>query len=67
MMKLHLSQKQIMILLIRKSDQVLKDFLSDLEMDYHKTILRSKISAAESIEKAEEFGSAKIRSKGSSL
>lgn len=46
-----------------KSDQVLKDFLSDLEMDYHKTILRSKISAAENIEKAEELGVRRLEAK----
>ncbi|MFY1045377.1 hypothetical protein [Chryseobacterium sp. GP-SGM7] len=39
-----------------KSDQSLRDFLSDLEMDYNKIILRSKITAAENQVKAEELG-----------
>jgi len=44
----------------KNSDQRLKDFLSDLEMDYNKTILRSKISVAENIERAEELRMRKL-------
>jgi len=44
----------------KNSDQRLKDFLSDLEMDYNKTILRSKISVAENRERAEELRMRKL-------
>jgi hypothetical protein len=49
-----------------KSDQSLKDFLSELEKEYNKNIMRSKISVAENREKAQESGIRKLEAQAES-